>query len=282
MRASPYPLPSGRREEEVRGRRSPGRERARGIVAGVLVLSVIAWAQVPIDPLKRPDEATGEYTWHLGLGYTPSGREGFGVDGLGQPYTYTLLSQEWRLSLTGTVNFGGGWKTGVEISQSTTTVDELRRYPWGEERLSTTRRGMAYAVRQEWRMDPKNPWDPRVSISLGHPWKAGVVAAASLLRDPMVLVGEIGLRSQEEEPHGWLTLAVGAGFVANAWISISTSGSLAVPVLGVGVPVSSLGVRLRYALDPKGRGEIGVRAALTLRGDRAWVSLDAEWTGRGP
>ncbi|MBC7345068.1 MAG: hypothetical protein H5U03_06595 [Clostridia bacterium] len=92
----------------------------------------------------------------------------------------------------------------------------------------------------------------------------------------MVLVVEIGLRSQEEEPQGWCTLALGAGFVANAWISLSVSGSLAVPVLGVGVPMNSFGVRLRYALDQKGKGEIGVRATLFLRGDRTWLSLDVE------
>ncbi|MCR4392514.1 MAG: hypothetical protein NUV94_07115 [Candidatus Acetothermia bacterium] len=247
-----------------------------------LFLPSLLWAQVPIDPLKRPDEAAGEYTWRVGLGYTPSGREGLAVDTFGQPYAYTLFSQEWRLTLAGTIHFGGGWKTGLDLSESTTTVEELRRYPGGEERLSRTHRSVTYSAFQEWRMDPKNPWDPRVSLSFGYPWKAGVAAAASLLRDPMVLVGEIGVRSQEEEPQGWLTLGLGAGFVANAWISVSASGSLAVPVLGVGVPVTSLGVRLRYALDPRGKGEIGVRAALTLRGEQAWVSLDVEWAGRGP
>ncbi|MBC7169367.1 hypothetical protein H5T54_00325 [Candidatus Bipolaricaulota bacterium] len=269
---------------EVRSWRDPlslGRG-VGGIVAAVLLFSLATWAQTPIDPLKRPDEATGEYTWQLGLGYTPSGREGFGVDAFGQPYTFTLLSQEWRLSLIGTVHFGSGWKTGVTVSQSTTTLDEVRRYPWGEARLSSSERKVAYSVFQEWRLDPKNPWDPRVSISLGYPWKGGIGVAVSLLRDPMVLVGEVGLRSQEEEPHAWLILALGAGFVANAWISISISGSLNVPVLGVGVPLSSLGVRLRYALDSQGKGELGVRAALSLRGDRTWVSLEAEWSGRGP
>ena len=258
------------------------RRGVREIVAALFLFSVVAWAQTPIDPLRRPDEATGEYTWQLGLGYTPSGREGFGVDAFGQPYTYTLLSQEWRLSLTGTVHFSGGWKMGIAVSQSTTTVDEVRRYPWSEERLSSSERGMAYSAFQEWRIDPKSPWDPRVSMSLGHPWEGGIGAAASFLRDPMVLVGEIGLRSQEEEPQAWLTLALGAGFVANAWISVSTSGSLAVPMLGVGVPLTSLGVRLRYALDPRDKGELEVRATLSLRGDRARVSLDVEWTGRGP
>ena len=254
----------------------------RGMLLALLLVSVAARAQVPIDSLKRPDEKTGEYTWRVGLGYTPSGREGFAVDELGRPYTYTLFSQEWRLALAGTVHFGGGWKTGFEVLESTTTVEELRRYPWGEERLLRSDRRVAYSVFQEWRLDPKNPWDPRISLSFGYPWKAGVAAAASLLRDPMVLVGEIGLRSQEEEPQAWLTLGLGAGFVANAWISVSVSGSLVVPVLGVGVPVTSLGLRLRYALDLKGKQEVGVRAALNLRGDRAWVSLDVEWAGRGP
>ncbi|MCX7750883.1 MAG: hypothetical protein N2320_05035 [Candidatus Bipolaricaulota bacterium] len=248
----------------------------------VLLCSFLAGAQTPIDSLKRPDEASGAYTWRVTLGYTPSGREGFGVNALGQPYSFTRLSHEWRLSLTGTVHFGGGWKTGIEVAQVTSHVHELQRYPWGEERLTSTERTMAYSTFQEWRLDPNNPWDPRVSLSLGHPWKGGVSVAGSFLRDPMVLVGEIGLRAQEAEPQGWLTLALGAGFVANAWISVSASGSVAVPVLGVGVPLASLGVRLRYARDPRGKGEVGVRASLVLRGDRAWISLEGEWAGRGP
>ena len=204
----------------------------RRLVTISVFLFLTVWAQTPIDPLKRPDEAPGEFSWQVGLAYIPSGREGFAVDSLGQPYAFTTFREEWQLSLTGTVHFGGGWKTGLIISQSTVVVRELRRYPWGEERLSTTVRKMAYSAFQEWRIDPKSPWDPRVSISLGHPWKTGVAFAASLLRDPMVLVGEIGLRSQEEEPQAWLTLALAAGFVANAWISLSTTGSLAVPALG--------------------------------------------------
>lgn len=253
-----------------------------GIVAALMLVSVTVWAQIPIEPLKRPDEAPGEYTWQLGLGYTPSGREGFAVDAFGRPYSFTLLSHEWRLSLTGTVHIGNGWKTGVSVSQSTTTLYEVRRYPWGEERLSHSERRMEYSLFQEWRINPKSPWDPRVSISFGYPWKAGVAWAASFLRDPMVLVGEIGLRSQEKEPQAWLTLGLGAGFVANAWISVSTSVSLAVPVLGVGVPLTSLGVRVRYALDPRGKRELGVRATLSLHGDWTWLSLEAEWIGRGP
>lgn len=266
------------RSPEERGLKAP----VRWTPVFVLFLSGLALAQVPIDPLRRPEEEPGQYTWRVGLGYTPSGLEGFAVNALGHPYTYTLFSQEWQLTLAGTIHFGGGWKAGLEISESTMTVDEIRRYPWGEERLSTRERKVAYALLQEWRMDPKNPWDPRVSLMFGYPWKAGVTATASLLRDPMVLVGEIGLRSQEEEPQAWLTLALGAGFVANAWISLSTSMSLAVPVIGVGVPATTLGLRLRYALDPRGKTEVGVRVTLSLRGNRTWLGLAVEAAGRRP
>jgi len=53
----------------------------------VLVWSATVLAQAPIEPLRRPEEPVGQYTWLLGLDYTPSGQEGMGLDDLGQPYT---------------------------------------------------------------------------------------------------------------------------------------------------------------------------------------------------
>lgn len=127
--------------------------------------------------------------------------------------------------------------------------------------------------------DPENPRDPRVSLAFGHPWKASLTVAGSLLRDPMVLVGAIGLRTQAEEPQAWITLELGAGFVANAWISVSASGSLTVPILGVGIPVTSFGVRVRYALDPRGKGEVGVRAGLPSKEGRYKPPLTSSGSG---
>jgi hypothetical protein len=98
----------------------------------------------------------------------------------------------------------------------------------------------------------------------------------------MVLVADISLRGQSEEPWSWLVLGLGVGFVANLWISISASAGLAVPLAGVGIPSTTLGIRTRYALDVKGKQEIGIRATLVLRGGRTWLSLEAEWLGRGP
>lgn len=252
------------------------------LVMVFLVFPSMMWAQVPIEPLRRPEEGPGAYTWRAGLGYTPAGQEGLGVDGLGRPYAYTRFTQEWRLTLSGTVSLGSWLKAGLELADITTTVEEARSYPFGEERTTSVHRAFAYSASYEWRLDPKSPWDPRASLSFGYPWQAGITAQASLLRDPVVLVGDVGLRSQAEEPQGWLSLALGAGFVANAWITLSTSASWAIPMDGVGVPATTLGLRVRYGLDPEGKKEVGVRVTLSVRGDRTWLALEVEAAGRGP
>lgn len=257
--------------------------RTGGLWAALLLLPpLLGWAQVSIEPLRRAEEPPGQYTWHLSLGYTPLGREGLGVDELGQPYAYTLFAQEWRLTFGGTVQLATGLKTGVEVSEQTTVTQEVQRYSTEEVRLTKTDRTVLYSTFCEYRMDPGSRWDPRASLFLGHPGKAGVGLSLSLLRDPMVLVADLSFRGQEEEPQGWFVTSLGAGFVANLWISVSTLTSLAVPVVGVGVPSTSLGVRVRYGLDVQGKEEIGVRATLVLRGDRTWLALEAEWLGRGP
>ncbi|MGB9757857.1 MAG: hypothetical protein ACPLZE_05290 [Candidatus Bipolaricaulaceae bacterium] len=250
-------------------------------LAVILALAFPVFAQQPIDPLRRPEETVGQYTWRLSLGYTPSGREGVGVDELGRPYTFTTFSQEWRLTLSGTVQLATGLKAGVEVSEQTVFTQEVRRYP-EEVRLSFSRRAVSSGLFCEYRLDPQKPWDPRASFLLGYPWKGGAGLSLSLLRDPMVLVADLSVRYQEEEPWSWFMLGLGAGFVANLWINISASATLAVPVGGIGVPQTSLSIRARYALDVKGKQEIGLRANLVLRGEQTWLGLEAEWLGRGP
>ena len=131
----------------------------------VLVWSATVLAQAPIEPLRRPEEPVGQYTWLLSLGYTPSGQEGMGLDDLGQLYTFTRFSQEWRLTLSGTVQIATGLKTGIEISEQTTLTQEIRRYPNDEVRLSSSSQAISYNLFCEYRLDPKNPWDPRASFS---------------------------------------------------------------------------------------------------------------------
>lgn len=266
----------------IKGERRPHSMCAFWALILAFILPILASAQVPIDPLRRPEEPVGQYTWRLALGYTPSGREGVGVDELGRPYTFTRFSQEWQLTLGGTIQLATGLKTGLEVSEQTTFTQEVRRYPDKEIRLSSSHGAVLYSFFCEYRLDPKNPWDPRASFFLGYPWKGGAGLSLSLLWDPVVLVADISFRGQDEEPWSWFVLGLGAGFVANLWISISASASLAVPIVGVGIPYTSLGTRVRYGLDVKGKQEIGIRATLVLRGDLIWLGLEAGWLGRGP
>lgn len=252
------------------------------IVGLILAFCFAASAQEPIGPLRRLGEPPGQYTWRVSLGYTPAGREGLGVDEFGIPYSYTLFVQEWRLGFSGTVQLATGLKMGAEIAEISTIAKELRRYPSGEERLERWNSAIAYSFFCETCVDPKSPWDPRTTVSLGHPWVGGITLSLSLLRDPMVIIVDFSFLGRKEEPQGWFAARLGAGFVANPWISISAAASLTVPVIGIGVPEVSVGLRVRYALDVKGEKEIGVRTTLILRGDQPLVSLEGEWLGRGP
>jgi hypothetical protein len=92
----------------------------------------------------------------------------------------------------------------------------------------------------------------------------------------VVLVGNVAFQSQKEEPSGWLTVGLGAGFVTNSVISLSASTSLVVPVTGVGIPAATLGLRVHYAFDSRGKREVDVRTTLTLRGDQSWLALEVE------
>ena len=98
-----------------------------------------------------------------------------------------------------------------------------------EVRLSSSHRTMSHNFFCEYRLDSKNPW--------GSPGFA--------------LFGS----------SSWSILGLGAGFVANPWISVSTSASLAVPLVGVGEPDWDTGALFCVANE---------------------LSLEAEWLGRGP
>lgn len=251
------------------------------VVTVVALLALAAVAQAPIEPLRRPEEKPGSYSWQVGLGYTPYGTSGVGVNEHGVPYDFVRLAHELRLLLSGTVQMSSGLKVGVELVDITTTVEEKRTYLHGTEKLSFTQETLGYSVFYEWRMDPQSPWDPRVSLSFGDPWRTSIKASASLLRDPVVLVGELGVQSREDEPHSWFTVALGTGFVANSWIRLSVSANLAVPISEAGLPLGSAGAKVAYAFDPEEKKAVEVRIALST-GESSWISLEVVWRWRGP
>ena len=248
----------------------------------IVYLSSFAFAQTSFQPLQRPAETSGQYTWQLDLSYTPAGETGLGVDKFGQPYSYTRFSQERGLSLSGTFVVGGGWKMGLDFTDFSTVVEELREYSNHKADLNFTHRSFAYSIFSEYQLNPKSAWDPRVSISFGSPWLAKIGASASLLRDPAVLVVRVSMLTQAEEPHNWLSLELGAGFVANAWIDLSTSASMTIPTRGVGLPTTTIGVRALYSLDSESKKEVGGRITLSVQGQVPRLTFEAEASWRGP
>ncbi len=134
----------------------------------------------------------------------------------------------------------------------------------------------------EYRLDPKSAWDPRISFSFGQPWQGEVEASASLLRDPVVLVGRVSMLTQADAPHNWLSLTLGAGLVANAWIDLSATAGATIPTSGVGVPITTIGLRVRYSLDTESKKEVGGRITLSVQGRVPRLTFEAEASWRGP
>ena len=256
----------------------------RSLLALLLVvcLSSFAFAQTSFQPLQRPTESGGQYTWEMNLAYTPSGQEGFAVDEFGQPYSYTRFSQHWQFSISGTVSLSSDWKIGFSGANSTTERKETRKYFDHETDLKSTQHDFAYSMSSEYRIDPKNAWDPRISLSFGHPWQGSVGVSASLLRDPVVLVGRVKMLTQADEPHNWLSLALGTGFVANARTNLSTSANITIPTRGVGLPTSTIGIRVLYSLDSESKKQVGARITLSMQGEVPWCTVEAEASWRGP
>ncbi len=171
---------------------------------------------------------------------------------------------------------------GLSASDLSTIDKETRKYADHTTDLNSTQHDFAYSISSEYRLDSKSAWDPRISISLGSPWEGEIGVSASLLRDPVVLVGRVSMLTQAEEPRNWLSLALGAGFVANAWINLSASASVMIPTRGVGLPTTTIGIRVLYSLDPESKREVGVRVTLSMQGQTPRLTFEAEASWRGP
>jgi len=248
----------------------------------VVCSSIFAFAQTPFQPLQRPDDAAGEYTLQLDFGYAPSGQDGFDVDEFGQPYSYTRFSQERHVGVCGTLVLAGGWKLGLDLANVSTSTKELRKYLDREEDVSSTLHDFSYSVSYEYRLDDRSTWDPRVSLSFGHPWQGEIEVSGSLVRDPVVLAGSVSMLTQSEEPRNWLLFALGAGFVANASISLSASASVMIPTSGVGLPATTVGLRACYSFDSQSKKEATVHTTLSVQGGVPQLMIEAELSWNGP
>jgi hypothetical protein len=70
--------------------------------------------------------------------------------------------------------------------------------------------------------------------------------------------------------------------VANAWIDLSASVGAMIPTSGVGVPITTIGLRVRYSLDTESKKEVGGRITLSVQGEVLRFTIEAETSWRGP
>ncbi len=251
----------------------------RSLIAMVLIAAAALQAVMgqPIDPLVREAEHVGSYSWQVGLGYTPVGERGTGVDTLGFPYTYTRLAHGVELSLAGTLNIRQGFKVGMEVADTTWHILQRRTCVHETVEEASVKRDFAYTGFGETRLAPDTTLDPRVTLSVGNPQHHNLGVSVNILRDPMVLSGELGLGRHATAPYERLSLSLAAGFVANAWIAVHTTASWNIPLREADLPTATLGIVLAY--DLVGDLTINVRCNLHLQGPATFLSVKLEVTG---
>ncbi|MFO8033658.1 MAG: hypothetical protein R6U88_00675 [Candidatus Bipolaricaulota bacterium] len=246
----------------------------------LLALALCAAGAEPIDPLARREEDAGSYTWQVGLGYIPEGHSGTAVDAWGIPYNYTRIAHGAELSLSATFNVSPHWKTGIEVADTTWLIRERRNCPQETVGEEYRRREFAYNAFCEARLAPGSALEPRVTLSVGDPRCSAVSLSASVLRDPMVLFGRIGYAGHAEPPEETVYFSLAGAFVANAWITVSTTAGWEVPVREPALPGTTLGMLVQYDLDIIGDLQLKWRVTLHLQGGSTLLGVSLELAGR--
>ncbi|WP_243095633.1 hypothetical protein [Thermus thalpophilus] len=234
-----------------------------------LFLAFAAWALAQVDPLRPAEEPPLGY--RLTLSYAPSALQGVGADERG-PYAFLRVGHGLSLSLGLSYRVAPDLFLEGRLGGTYTLFGERRDYGqagevlWRGESRPSLGVGLAYRFPDLWGR-------PRVRLGLGYPWALEGEASGSLLRDPVVATWALGV----SYPWGGvpvLGLGLGLSLVANEVWSLGLGASLFLP-LGLEPPGGALLLRAGYALDPEGKGEVGVR----VRYGDGGFALGLELTG---
>jgi hypothetical protein len=217
--------------------------------------------------------------WKAALGYSATGHEGVGFDESGDPYSYTVLGQQWTFSFSATTGLSGTTSMGATATLQRTDTTESRQYVDLHTQDASTSRGASCLVWHQSRLDPADETDPRVTISASYPAVAGLSFSVAIVKDPIVLAAEVGVRGMKDPPSSWVVLDLGVGFVANAWIRLTTFAGLEVPAGGAGLPTARVGEEVRYTLSADAGREVALRAMMIVRGERASLRVELELSG---
>jgi len=246
-----------------------------------LLICQPALAQLPIDPLRLPQEETGGYTYTFGASYIPDGREGLDFDREGNPFNFETFNQSINFSASGSYSFSPNLGISANINPNLFIGRQQRDFSNRTETLTQTNTDIGAGLSVEYRPNPGSTLDPRFSVGVAYPWTATVQGQASLIRDPVIVLASVGYSQPLDSANSSLNLGLGAGFVANERVSFSAFGNYAIPIGETNLPVTSLSFRTGYNLDDEGKQDIGLRTTLSVRGGDTTIGVGIEWGGRG-
>jgi Outer membrane protein beta-barrel domain len=238
-------------------------------------------AQIPIDPLRLPDEEAGGYIYTFGVNYIPEGREGFDFDAAQNTFNFKGFNQSVLFSFSGSYSFNRHLSISANVNPNLYIGTEKRDFGNRTEKTIGTNTDIGVGLSVEYRPAPGSTLDPRFSVGVAYPWTVTVQSQASLIRDPVIVLASLGYSQPLDSANSSLNLGLGAGFVANERISFSASANYAIPIGDTNLPVSSLSFRTGYNLDDQGNQDIGLRTTLSVRGGDTRLGIGIEWGGRG-
>jgi hypothetical protein len=238
-------------------------------------------AQVPIDPLRLPDSEAGSYIYTFGIGYSPSGTERDFVDFFGEPARLTLIENSLNLSFSGGYSFNKNLSIYANVIPSLFLREETQQFINESITTRRTETDITGSLALEYRFAPQAVLDPRLSVAVSYPLGINVQTSATLLKDPVVLLGSLGYSKSFEFEEDSIAFGIGAGFIANEHINFSATASHSIPLETASLSTTSLSFRTGYNLDQKGGSELGFKTTLSVRGEDTRVGFSLEYGGRG-
>jgi len=276
--ASAAPPQSERRPVSLAaGRRAAGRfgaargAMARLVLAGILLLAGSlappALAQSgslpePVDPLKRPERSPGLFSLSFSLDYNPGGGQVFDIDDDGRPYTERLARHAFSPSLGLRYDASERMELGFTLTLPYAVVQRLRTYAPDDQRyIEEGRLSSSAAASLAYRAAPESPYDPTLSVTLARPWSVDLSAAASLLRDPVVVSAAAGYTHSFMPPfENQVRFSAGAGFVANDRFSFSLRATLKQALVFAAPAELGANFSTSYSLNPEGTAQVTLGA----------------------
>lgn len=246
-----------------------------------LFMSQPAVAQVPIDPLRLPEEETGGYIYTFSINYIPDGREGFDFDSDGTPFNFETFNQLINFSGSGSYSFSPYVSISASVIPSLFISKEKRDFGTRMETRTETDTDITTDLSLEYRPSPGSTLDPRFSFGVAYPWTMTVQTQASLIRDPVIILTSLGYSQSLDSDNHSLNFGIGSGFVANERVSFSGYANYSIPIGDTNLPATSLSFRTGYNLDDRGNQDIGLRTTLSMRGGDTRLGISIEFGGRG-